>query len=70
VPSGSQSVAPTWWVVIGALWAIHYVNWRRALVQRVVFMPPVGVAGVCGIQAAIIVLLQPQITVPFIYFQF
>lgn len=67
---GSQTVTAAWWPVIAALWAIHYLNWRRTLVQRMVFMPTVGVAGVCGVQAAIIVLLQPQSTTPFIYFQF
>jgi alginate O-acetyltransferase complex protein AlgI len=67
---GSQSVTTAWWAVIAILWAIHYANWRRDLVRRMVFMPAAGVAAVCAVQAAAIVLLQPQVTTPFIYFQF
>jgi len=67
---GIRTIPIGWWAVIVALWAIHYINWRRALLQRIVFLPAAGVAGLAGIQIAMIVLLQPQITTPFIYFQF
>ncbi len=67
---GPGTLPVVWWLVIFALWALHYLNYRYAALQRAVFLHPLGVAALTAVEAAAIVLLLPQVTAPFIYFQF